>query len=70
VLIPVSFFAIRLSHDLVHPVVFNQHGPQMAGSMLLTFCVSWAALLALASTLYRVELAGKRVDACLRELRT
>jgi heme exporter protein C len=70
VLIPVSFFAIRLSHDLVHPVVFNQHGPQMAGSMLLTFCVSWAALLALASTLYRVELAGKRIDARLRELRT
>jgi heme exporter protein C len=70
VLIPVSFFAIRLSHDLVHPVVFNQHGPQMAGSMLLTFCFAWAALLALASTLYRVELAGKRIDARLRELRT
>jgi heme exporter protein C len=69
VLIPVSFFAIRLSHDLVHPVVFNQHGPQMSGSMLLTFCVSWAALLALSSTLYRIELAGKRLDARLRELR-
>jgi heme exporter protein C len=69
VLIPVSFFAIRLSHDLVHPVVFNQHGPQMAGSMLLTFCVAWAALLALASTLYRIELAGKRIDMRLRELR-
>jgi heme exporter protein C len=69
VLIPVSFFAIRLSHDLIHPVVFNQHGPQMAGSMLLTFCVAWAALLALASTLYRIELAGKRIDKRLRELK-
>lgn len=68
-LIPVSFFAIRLSQDLIHPVVFNQHGPQMAGSMLLTFCVAWAALLALASTLYRIELAGKRIDLRLRELK-
>jgi heme exporter protein C len=68
VLIPVSFFAIRLSQDFIHPVVFNQHGPQMAGSMLLTFCVAWAALLVLASTLYRIELAGKRIDLRLREL--
>jgi heme exporter protein C len=69
VLIPVSFFAIRLSQDFIHPVVFNQHGPQMAGSMLLTFCVAWAALLVLASTLYRIELAGKRIDLRLRELK-
>ena len=69
VLIPVSFFAIRLSRDFVHPVVFNQHGPQMAGSMLLTFCVAWAALLALASTLYGIELTGKRIDLRLRELK-
>jgi heme exporter protein C len=69
VLIPVSFFAIRLSRDFIHPVVFNQHGPQMAGSMLLTFCVAWAGLLALASTLYGIELAGKRIDLRLRELK-
>jgi heme exporter protein C len=69
VLIPVSFFAIRLSQDFIHPVVFNQHGPQMAGSMLLTFCVSYAALLALASTLYRIEVAGKRIEKRLRELK-
>ncbi|HET7127524.1 MAG TPA: cytochrome c biogenesis protein CcsA [Gaiellaceae bacterium] len=69
VLIPVSFFAIRLSQDFIHPVVFNQHGPQMAGSMLLTFCVAWTALLALASTLYRIELTGKRIDRRLRELK-
>ena len=39
------------------------------GSMLLTFLVSWAAMLALFATLYEVELAGKRLDARLRELR-
>ena len=41
----------------------------MAGSMFLSFCVSWAALLTLAGTMYRVELAGKRLDSRLRELR-
>jgi len=69
VLIPVSFLAIRLSQDFIHPVVFTQHGPQMAGSMLLTLCVAYAALLALASTLYRIELAGKRIEKRLRELK-
>ena len=69
VLIPVSFFAIRLSQDFIHPVVFNQHGPQMASSMLLTLCVAYAALLALASTLYRIEVAGKRIEKRLRELK-
>ncbi len=68
-LIPVSFLAIRLANDFIHPTVFTSRGPQMAGSMFLTFCVSLAAMLALASTLYRVELAGKRLDARLRELR-
>jgi hypothetical protein len=37
--------------------------------MFLTFCVCWAGLLALAGTMYRVELAGKRLDERLRELR-
>ena len=68
-LIPVSFLAIRLANDFIHPTVFTSHGPQMSGSMFLTFCVSWAAMLALVSTLYRVELAGKRLDSRLRELR-
>ena len=69
VLIPVGFMAIRLANDIVHPVVFNRHGPQMTAVMFATFCVSWAAMLSLASTLYRVELAGKRIDRRLRELR-
>jgi len=69
VLIPVSFLAIRLSQKFIHPVVFNSHGPQMSGQQFVTFLVSLAAMLALFATLYQVELAGKRIDASLRELR-
>ncbi|HEY3184949.1 MAG TPA: hypothetical protein VGJ77_19060, partial [Gaiellaceae bacterium] len=69
VLIPVSFLAIRLANEYIHPVAFTSEGPQMAGSQFLTFCVALAAMLALFATLYNVELAGKRLDARLRELR-
>ena len=69
VLIPVSFLAIRLSKRFIHPVVFNSHGPQMTGSQFLTFCVCLAAMLALFATLYSIELAGKRLDGALRELK-
>jgi heme exporter protein C len=69
VLVPVSFLAIRLSHSLVHPTVFTAHGPRMTGPQFFTFCVAWAAMLALFATLYHVELAGKRLDASIRELR-
>jgi heme exporter protein C len=69
VLIPVSFLAIRLSKQFIHPVVFTLHGPQMAGSQFFTFCVAFAAMLALFAALYHVELAGKRLDADLRELK-
>jgi heme exporter protein C len=69
VLIPVSFLAIRLSKELIHPVVFTSHGPQMTGAQFLTFCVSLAAMLAVFATLYSVELAGKRLDTHLRDLR-
>jgi heme exporter protein C len=68
-LIPVSFLAIRLAEDFIHPTVFTREGPQMTGSMFATFCVSWAAMLALFATLYHVELAGKRLDMHIRELR-
>ena len=69
VLIPVSFLAIRLADDFIHPVVFNSNGPQMADSMFFTFCMSLAAMVVLAAALYRLELAGKRIDASLRVLR-
>jgi heme exporter protein C len=69
VLIPVSWLSIRLANDFIHPTVFTRNGPQMSASMFFTFCVCWAGLLTLAGTMYRVELAGKRLDARMRELR-
>jgi heme exporter protein C len=69
VLIPVSFLAIRLAKSLIHPVVFTRDGPQMTGSQFLAFCVALVAMLFLFAMLYRLELAGKRLDIRLRELR-
>jgi heme exporter protein C len=69
VLIPVSFLAIRIAKSFIHPIVFTRHGPSFGGWMLVAYCVSQAAMLVLAYTLYRVELAGKRLDVRLRELR-
>jgi hypothetical protein len=69
VMIPVSFLAIRLAENFIHPVVFTHEGPQMAGSMFGTFLVCLAGTLALAAALYLNELAGKRLDERLRELR-
>jgi heme exporter protein C len=69
VLIPISFLAIRLSKSLIHPVVFTSQGPQMTNAQFFTFCVSFLAMVTLFATLYQLELAGKRIDARLRELR-
>jgi len=69
VLIPVSFAAIRLAKDLIHPVVFTLHGPNFHGWILVTYCVAQVAMLVLAYTLYRLELGGKRLDLRLRALR-
>ena len=69
VLIPISFLAIRLAENFIHPNVFMRHGPQMATSHFATCCVALAGMLLLAGALYRVELLGKSLDARLRELR-
>jgi heme exporter protein C len=69
VLIPISFLAIRLAENLIHPTVFTREGPQMSGDMFFTFCVCLAGTLLLAGTLYLNELAGKRLDLRLRDLR-
>ncbi|MCP9487088.1 MAG: cytochrome c biogenesis protein [Gaiellaceae bacterium MAG52_C11] len=69
VLIPVSFLAIRLAENIIHPTVFTRDGPQMTGVMFLTFCIAWLAMSVLAYALYRLELLGKRLDSNLRELR-
>jgi heme exporter protein C len=68
-LIPVSFLAIRLANDFIHPTVFTRDGPQMTTSMFVAFCFAFAAFVTLAATMYSAELAGKRLDARLRELR-
>jgi heme exporter protein C len=70
VLLPVSFLAIRLAEQLLHPApIFNRDGPQMTASMFVSFCVCLAGMLALAGGLYLIELGGKRADSSLRELR-
>src|SRR6266576_2311522 len=69
VLIPVSFAAIRLAKEFLHPRVFTLHGPNFGGWILVTYCVAQAAMLVLGYTLYRFELGGKRLDARLRDLR-
>jgi heme exporter protein C len=69
VLIPVSFLAIRLAENFIHPVVFTREGPQMSGEMFFAFLVCLAATAALAAALYLNELTGKRIDERLRELR-
>ena len=68
-LIPVSFMAIRLASDFIHPTVFTRAGPQMTGTMFTAFLVSWLAMTVLAYALYRLELLGKRLDIHVRELR-
>jgi len=69
VLIPVSFAAIRLAKEFLHPRVFTLSGPRFGGWILVTYCVAQAAMLVLAYTLYRIEIAGKRLDLRLRDLK-
>ena len=70
VLIPVSFLAIRLADELIHPVVFTRDvNSNLVGSQLLTFGICFAGMLALAASLYTNELTGKRLDERLSELR-
>jgi hypothetical protein len=69
VLIPISFLAIRILGTLLHPAVFTRDGIGMTGSMFASFLVCLAGMLALGFALYHTELAGKRLDVRLRELR-
>ena len=72
VLVPVSFLAIRLAQPILHPpatVVTRDVRENVPVEMLVSFLVCMAGMLALAGALYAFELAGKRLDARLRELR-
>ena len=69
-LIPVSFLAVRIAGTILHPTVFtHDDGVAMPWEMFLAFCICLGGVLGLAATFYRVELAGKRIDASLKELR-
>jgi heme exporter protein C len=69
-LIPTSFLAVRLLGTFLHPnPLINRDGPQMSGSMLAVFLVCFAGVLSLGFALYQTELAGKRLDARLKDLR-
>lgn len=72
VLVPVSFLAIRLAQPILHPpatVISRDVRDNVPVEMLVTFSVCFAGLLALAAALYAFELAGKRLDLRVRELR-
>ena len=69
VLIPISFLAIRILGTLLHPAVFTREGVGMTASMFGVFLIVWAGMVALFAALYQTELAGKRLDLKLRELR-
>jgi heme exporter protein C len=69
VLIPISFLAIRILGTILHPAVFTRDGPQMSGSMFGVFLIVLAGMVALFAALYQTELAGKRLDVRLKELR-
>ena len=64
-----SFAAIRLAQEFLHPRVFTLSGPRFGGWILVTYCVAQAAMLVLAYTLYRIEIAGKQLDLRLRDLK-
>jgi heme exporter protein C len=70
VLVPVSFLAVRLAENFLHPgPLVTRTDPQLPAEMLVAFLVCLAGTLALGATLYLNELSGKRLDARLRELR-
>jgi heme exporter protein C len=70
-LIPLSVLGVRFAqrNELIHPITFNSNGANMDGSMFLTFLVALAAILALAVTMYLVEIRGKRIDDRIRTIR-
>jgi heme exporter protein C len=70
VLIPVSFLAVRLADQFLHRTPLIRRGsPDIDPTVLAVFGVCFAGMLALAAAFYANELAGKRLDGRLRELR-
>ena len=59
VLIPISFLAIRLANEYIHPVAFTSARPADVGVEFFTFCVCLRRDAVVFSALYRLELAGQ-----------
>ena len=72
-MVPLSIVAVHLGQSLLHPQLFDNGSAAMEGSMWLTFLVSLAGVVCLATVLYLVELRGKllaqRVDRLVRRAR-
>ena len=68
-LIPLSFLAVRVAQQVLHPVVFTRSGAAMPGSFVLVFLIALAGMLSLTAGMITLELAGKRAAIRVRELR-
>ena len=68
--VPLNFAAVRFAQEAVtHPRVLDQAGGGMPGDMRLTFLVAIAAMILLAVTLCKYELAAKHARIRLRALK-
>ena len=69
VLIPVSFLAVRIAGTILHPTIFTHEGADLPARCWSRSVSASPGCSSSPASLYRVELAGKRIDANLRELR-
>ena len=70
VLIPISFLAIRLANDFIHPVVFTSAtGRRWPARMFVTFCVSLAACSRSPPPSTGSSSTSKRLDVTMKRLR-
>ncbi|MBC7460354.1 MAG: cytochrome c biogenesis protein CcsA [Thermoleophilia bacterium] len=58
-LVPLSFFAIRISNTLIHPIVITPAGDNLPGAVWITFFVSLVGFAALAIVMLQLEVAAK-----------
>ena len=68
-LIPVSFLAIRLASDFIHPTVFTRHGPQMTARCSPPSASAGRRSRCSPTSCTGSSCSGKRTDSNLRELR-
>ena len=69
VLVPLSFLAIRIADTLIHPIVIDRSGLRMTSEMGITFGISIAAFLALATWMMQLEATVKLRDLAARRHR-